>query len=95
MWEVKEKVKIRCKYRFCTSTLEWVCIKNKVFSLVKRTYNVIIEISGTTSNLRRREEKKNDYPQIEKRFNYIDRKFKTPAFLIQRPLDNRDAGGGG
>ena len=41
------------------------------------------------------EKKKNDCPQIEKRFNYIDRKFKTPAFLIQRPLDNRDAGGGG
>ena len=40
------------------------------------------------------QKKKNDCPQIEKRFNYIDRKFKTPAFPIQRPLDNRDGGGG-
>ena len=68
--------------------------KEQGFLVGKKKYNVIIEISGTTSNLRRPEEKKNDCPQIEKRLNYINRKFKTPAFPIQRPLDNRDGGGG-
>ena len=67
--------------------------KKQGFLVGKKKYNVIIEISGTISNLRRREEK-NHCPQIEKRFNYIDRKFKTPAFPIQRPLDNREGGGG-
>ena len=103
LWEVKEKVKIWRKYRFCISALAWVCIKNKVFTLVKKTYNVINNNNNINNNLLRFKEqplifgdqkKKNDCPQIEKRFNYIDRKFKRPAFPIQRPPDNRDGGKG-
>ena len=53
LWEVKEKVKIWRKYCFCISALAWVCIKNKVFTLVKKTYNVINNNNNINNNLLR------------------------------------------
>ena len=50
LWEVKKKVKIWRKYCFCISVLAWVCIKNKVFTLVKKTYNVINNNNNINNN---------------------------------------------
>jgi len=40
--------------------------KEQGFLVGKKKYNVIIEISGTTSNLRRPEEKKTIVPKLKK-----------------------------